>query len=377
MRRFGSRPGSTQSGAPSRSARPRSRAQLEQQGGNQAQADGVQTQGPSAGFLDQLDSDWDRVQSGGTLLRRGSRGPTVATLQGKLNQQGANLSVDQIFGPKTDAAVRQAQRSNGLKVDGVVGPNTAAALDGAAPPQREQRSPQAAEQDARDARAAAQGTGSERDEEQQVRQSPAQRREGDPPINVSPNQFERYGLRADVLENALDVFRTAWRRGDTRKLTYSVIDFSLPSTEKRLFVMDLETGKMLFNELVTHGSGSGGNMTTEFSNRSGSHQSSIGLAKTAETYQSSKFGSTALRLDGLEEGFNDNMRDRAIVMHQANYATQGTIDANGGARLGRSQGCPALDPAIAGEVIEEIKNGTLIYSYYPDPDYMNRSDYQA
>lgn len=371
MRRFGSRPSTIEHNGRQvevRKALPVN--QHEQAGGNQAQESEGESQ--RAGYLDQLDSEWDRVVSGGTLLKRGSRGPTVASLQSKLNEQGARLSVDQIFGPKTEAAVRSAQRNLGVQVDGVVGPNTAAVLDGRQPA-RQERSASQAEDEGRDAVAAAQGG---RTSEEERQQTPSRRREGDPQINVSPGQFQRYGLRTSVLENALDVFRTAWRRGDTRKLTYSIIDFSLPSTEKRLFVIDLESGKMLHNELVTHGSKSGYNETTSFSNRSGSNQSSIGLARTAETYQSSKFGSTALRLDGLEDGFNDNMRDRAVVMHQANYATQETIDANGGARLGRSQGCPALDPRVAGEVIEDIKNGTLIYSYYPDPDYMRRSEYQ-
>jgi peptidoglycan hydrolase-like protein with peptidoglycan-binding domain len=316
-------------------------------------------------------SGWDRVRLGSELLKRGSKGDTVAHLQGLLNQSGAGLAVDGDFGPLTDRAVRQAQANRGVAVDGVVGPDTAAALDGG-PVRRQER---ADPEEAREARDAARGGSASGQEEERAPSS--QRRDGGPEINVRPNQFERYGLRSAVLSNALEVFQNAWRRGDTTKTTYSIIDFSLPSTEKRLFVIDLARGQMLFNELVTHGGNSGGNHTTSFSNTSGSNQSSIGLARTAETYESAKFGSTALRMDGLEEGYNDNMRSRAIVMHQADYATQGAIDANGGARLGRSQGCPALDPAVAGEVIEAIKNGTLIYSYYPDADYMRNSEYQS
>lgn len=370
MRRFGSRPGSVGSRRRSSSRSGSARQQTDALG-NEARAAQVTPPESSSGYLDQLSSSaWQAVESGQKLLKRGSKGEAVEHLQGLLNdKQGSGLAVDGDFGPKTDRAVRQAQSSLGVKVDGKVGPNTAGALStGRARPAR---SPEQRADEGREARDAALGGGA-------AQEQPRQRRseQGGPQINVRPNQFQRYGLRTEVLANALDVFRTAWAKGDTQKMTYSIIDFSLPSTEKRLFVIDLESGKMLFNELVTHGGNSGGNHTTSFSNRPGSNQSSIGLSRTAETYQSAKFGSTALRIDGLEEGYNDNMRRRAVVMHQADYATQATIDANGGSRLGRSQGCPALDPAVAGQVIEAIKGGCLIYSYYPDPKYMRESEYQ-
>lgn len=201
---------------------------------------------------------------------------------------------------------------------------------------------------------------------------------GPAPIHITANAFEKQGLRAAVLEKALTAFRSAWSRGDTEKTIFSIIDFSLPSDQKRLWVIDLESGKLLFNEFVAHGSGSGGRMATKFSNTSGSNQSSLGLSRTAETYESAKFGGTALRIDGLERGFNDNMRDRAVVMHQADYATPAAIETNkkaGESRLGRSQGCPALDPKVAGDVIKTIKNGTLIFSYFPDPTWLARSRY--
>lgn len=375
MRKFGNRPGASAVGS-RRRQRTQPRAQAQDVEGNASRAERVPDQQADSSYLGQLQTTaWDQVKSGGELLKRGSEGDAVVHLQGLLNQSGAGLAVDGDFGRLTDGAVRTAQQNGGVAVDGKVGPNTAAVLEGGRPPQRSQGE---VTEEARDARDAARGgsTGAQQEEERAPQQQQRQQ-QGGPQINVRPNQFQRYGLRSEVLSNALDVFRNAYAKGDTTKMTYSIIDFSLPSTEKRLFVIDLESGQMLFNELVTHGSNSGGNMTTSFSNRSGSHQSSMGLARTAETYESAKFGSTALRIDGLEEGYNDNMRDRAVVMHRANYATQETIDANGGARLGRSQGCPALDPAVSGEVIEAIKNGTLIYSYYPDPTYMQNSEYQS
>lgn len=199
-----------------------------------------------------------------------------------------------------------------------------------------------------------------------------------PAIQVSAGSFVKQGLSAEVFGLALTAFRTAWAAKQTRKTIFTVIDFSQPSDQKRMYVIDLAEGKLLFQELVTHGSKSGGRMATDFSNTEGSNQSSLGLSRTAETYQSAKFGGTALRIDGLEKGFNDQMRNRAVVMHQADYATPAAIAANkagGVSRLGRSQGCPAMDPKVAGKVIETVKNGTLIFTYAPDPNYVAKSAY--
>lgn len=197
-------------------------------------------------------------------------------------------------------------------------------------------------------------------------------------IQVSAGSFEKQGLSAAVMEKALTAFRAAWAKGDTVKTIFTIIDFTQPSDQKRMYVIDLATGELLHHELVTHGKNSGGRYATKFSNTDSSNQSSLGLSKTAETYESAKFGGTALRLDGLEPGINSNMRSRAVVMHQANYATQEAINTNaqsGDRRLGRSQGCPAMDPKVAGKVIKTIKNGTLVFSYYPDPTYLKKSEY--
>ena len=308
-------------------------------------------------------AEWSRVVSGQLALRRGSRGEAVQYLQQQLNGKGATLEADGIFGGGTETAVRNFQRSSGLGVDGVVGKGTAGVLGGG--------SRAAVEQDeAKDARDAGRGGTNTKQEE-----GPKSSSKGGPQVNVSPGSFARAGLRPQVMSVAIDVFKNAYKAGKTEKMTYTVIDYSMPSTEKRLFVIDMARGKLLFNELVSHGSNSGGNMMTSHSNKNGSNQTSIGLSRTAETYQSSKFGSTALRIDGLENGYNDNMRQRAVVMHRADYATPEAIKANGGARLGRSQGCPALDPRVSGKIIDTIKNGCLIFSYYPDANYMKDSKY--
>jgi hypothetical protein len=144
--------------------------------------------------------------------------------------------------------------------------------------------------------------------------------------------------------------------------TLTVIDYSRPSTKPRLWVLDLVTGKVLFEELVAHGQGSGGNLATKFSDKLDSHQSSLGLFLTQETY-TGKHG-YSLRLQGLEDGVNSRARERAIVVHGAKYVSAASVSALG--RLGRSWGCPALGPNVAARVIDTIKGGSLIFSYYPD-----------
>ncbi len=194
-------------------------------------------------------------------------------------------------------------------------------------------------------------------------------RQGTP--NLRPDAFESSGLRDDVLELALRAFESAWRQGDTRKKIITVIDYSMPSSEKRMWVIDLDANKLLFHEYVAHGSGSGGNTPSKFSNRDNSHQSNIGLMKTAETY-SGKHG-YSLRLDGLESGWNSAARNRAIVIHAADYVSEAFIESHG--RLGRSWGCPALRPEISRDVIDTIKGGSLVFGYYPDDGWLGGSEY--
>ncbi|WP_374604795.1 murein L,D-transpeptidase catalytic domain family protein [Arenimonas sp.] len=149
----------------------------------------------------------------------------------------------------------------------------------------------------------------------------------------------------------------------------AVIDYSRPSTEPRLWVFDLEQARLLFAEHVAHGQGSGGNVATDFSNREGSHQSSLGLFRTAETYHGGN--GYSMRMDGLEPGVNDAARERLIVMHGAPYVNPLAAVAQG--RLGRSYGCPAVRPEVARDVIDTLKQGQLVFAYYPDPDWLQGS----
>jgi hypothetical protein len=177
-----------------------------------------------------------------------------------------------------------------------------------------------------------------------------------------------------VLDLALSAANCAARAGAVAEpRTLSVIDFSRPSSEKRLWVYELASGRLLFEELVAHGAGSGDAIATAFSNTPESHRTSLGLFATAETYLGQH--GYSLRLDGLDPGFNDLARARAIVMHGASYVSEAFARAQG--RIGRSWGCPALDSGVARAVIDQVKGGSLLFAYYPDPDWLSRSRFLA
>ncbi|WP_298299107.1 murein L,D-transpeptidase catalytic domain family protein [Hydrotalea sp.] len=149
----------------------------------------------------------------------------------------------------------------------------------------------------------------------------------------------------------------------------TIIDFSLPSSQKRLFVINLLKGKLLYHTYVAHGKNSGKLMATHFSNRPNSYESSLGFYVTENTYRG-KHG-FALRLNGLESGINDNAFNRGIVIHSAPYASEKFIQAQG--YLGRSEGCPALPPKIAPAIIQTIKNGSCVFAYSSGKHYLAAS----
>lgn len=178
------------------------------------------------------------------------------------------------------------------------------------------------------------------------------------------------GVSADVLRLALDAVTCATRLGEIETpRTLTVIDYSRPSAEPRLWVFDLHTGRLLFKELVAHGRNTGENLAQHFSDALNSRQSSLGLFVTGETYVGSN--GYSLRMDGLEPGINGRARDRAIVMHGASYVDAALAARQG--RIGRSWGCPALREAIARRVIDTVRGGGVIFSYYPDADWLETS----
>jgi len=192
-------------------------------------------------------------------------------------------------------------------------------------------------------------------------------------VEFSPSAWagaELGDINPKVFALALEAAASAVERGDAaRPETLTVIDYSRPSTERRLWVYDLRTHALLFDELVSHGRGSGRTNATTFSNDPSSNKTSLGLFRTAETYTG--HNGYSLRLDGLEPGVNDRARERAIVVHGAPYVNAATAKANG--YLGRSLGCPAVRPAIARDLIDAIKGGNLLFAYYPDPAWLKSS----
>ncbi|WP_435389788.1 murein L,D-transpeptidase catalytic domain family protein [Halomonas sabkhae] len=194
----------------------------------------------------------------------------------------------------------------------------------------------------------------------------------------SPRQFDHSPLAQELTRLApqanpgvLHLAARALDCADPGAERLAVIDFSLPSTEPRLWVFDLARTRLMFRELVSHGQGSGDNMATTFSNIPESHQSSIGLFRTLNSYQGSN--GYSLRLKGLEPGVNDRAYDRAIVMHGADYVSEEFIDKAG--RLGRSHGCPAVRQEVARPLIDSIKNQQYLFTYYPDREWLRQSSY--
>lgn len=180
------------------------------------------------------------------------------------------------------------------------------------------------------------------------------------------------GLAPQVLDLALAAVEWAREHGvAARPDVLTVIDYSLPSTTPRLWVLDLAAGRLLFRELVAHGSGSGDNVATRFSNVEGSRQTSLGLFSTGGTYEGGN--GYSLKLHGLEAGVNDQALQRTIVVHGAWYVS--AEHARRWRRIGRSWGCPALPLDQARPVIDAIKGGSLLFAYAPEPSWLRTAAY--
>jgi hypothetical protein len=182
--------------------------------------------------------------------------------------------------------------------------------------------------------------------------------------------LEKLGMNYDVFRYGMIGFYSLKQDGKVsdRNLV-SFIDFTKPSTEKRFYTVDLDSRTVKYHSLVSHGRNTGENIAQSFSNKQHSNQSSLGFYVTGETYVGSK--GYSMRLDGVDGEYNSNMRDRAVVMHDAEYVSEEWIRKYG--RLGRSQGCPALPKEIAKEVINTIKDRTVIFAYFNDLKYLQSS----
>ena len=178
--------------------------------------------------------------------------------------------------------------------------------------------------------------------------------------------YEQMKLEGIIDFNAFESAYLSYKKLNNNKNNLlTIIDFNLPSTEKRMYVLDLSKKEVLYVTHVAHGRNSGGNIATSFSNKNGSYQSSLGFYRTAETYNGGN--GYSLRLDGLEKGINDLARPRAVVIHGADYCNEDFIKSTG--RLGRSYGCPALPQELNKPIINTIKDGSLIFIYADKPDY--------
>lgn len=183
--------------------------------------------------------------------------------------------------------------------------------------------------------------------------------------------YEDMGLEGTVDYTAFEQAYEGYSEIEDRtKDIITLIDFTKPSTEERLYILDVSNRRMVLKSHVAHGRNSGDNYATSFSNVSGSHKSSLGFYLTGSTYQGRN--GYSLLLNGLEKGINDRARERAIVIHAATYANP-SVASRG--RLGRSFGCPALPETVNRTVIDLIKDGSVLYIYANDNNYLSQSTY--
>ncbi|MWV14494.1 hypothetical protein F3I16_00430 [Pseudomonas sp. L-22-4S-12] len=179
------------------------------------------------------------------------------------------------------------------------------------------------------------------------------------------------GLDQQALRHAVAAMQCAVNHGAEAASRLAVIDYSQPSTARRLWIFDLQRKRLLLSDYVAHGRRSGENFAQSFSNREGSFQSSLGLFRTAESYRG-KHG-YSLRMDGLEPGLNDLARERAIVIHGASYVDPRLARSQG--RIGRSLGCPAVRPQVARMVVDKLKGGQFLFAWHSDRRWLRNSAY--
>lgn len=178
------------------------------------------------------------------------------------------------------------------------------------------------------------------------------------------------GIMPEVWNHALAAHRLAELEGQTTSLLLAIIDYTRPATERRLWVVDVGTYQVLTTEYVAHGEGSGGLWATQFSNRDGTHQSSLGTFITGEPYTGVR--GLSLRLRGLEPGINDNAWSRNLVIHGTPNVS--AVRARTGS-MGRTEGCPAVPRESARRLIRLIEGGVVVFAWYPERKFLERSEY--
>jgi len=178
------------------------------------------------------------------------------------------------------------------------------------------------------------------------------------------------GISEEAWAHALAAHEQATVLGYTSKSLIAVIDYSRPSTERRLWVIDINSREVLMNEYVAHGVRSGGVYPTMFSNRVGSNQSSLGTFVTENSYYGVR--GLSLRLKGLEPGINDRARDRGIVIHGTPNVT---ADRARYGNQGRTEGCPAVSRDAARRLVPMLEDGVVVFAWYPDHNFLARSEF--
>jgi hypothetical protein len=187
-------------------------------------------------------------------------------------------------------------------------------------------------------------------------------------------RLDTLSLSRQAFEYALEGYKSLKTAGELpNDRILSIVDFSLPSSGKRLFIIDIISGKLLFNTFVSHGRNSGAAMATRFSNKPESNQSSLGFYVTGDTYRGEH--GYSLKLEGKEKGINDNAYMRKIVVHGANYVNEKFISQKG--YIGRSLGCPAIPDRLKTAIINVIRDGSCMFLYSPDRHYLSHSSVLA
>lgn len=186
--------------------------------------------------------------------------------------------------------------------------------------------------------------------------------------------YNLLGLESEIDYMAFERACTGYRQIENKEKDMLVfIDFTKPSSEQRLWVIDMKGRQVLYKTHVAHGVRSGDLYARDFSNVNGSHKSSLGFFLTAETYVGR--AGFSLKIDGLEKGINDNARMRGVVIHGADYVSEERAARTG--KLGRSQGCPALPKTLNKPIIETIKGGAVVFIYAEDNKYLAESDFMT
>ena len=182
--------------------------------------------------------------------------------------------------------------------------------------------------------------------------------------------LEDSGMSRRAFESAWTGYYKLRKKGLLRNTNIlTICDFSQSSSNQRLYVIDVRNRRLLYRTYVAHGINSGSAFASSFSNRMESCKSSLGFYVTSTTYNGSN--GLSLRIDGLDKGFNDNARKRAIVIHGAGYVSQRILQKYG--VMGTTFGCPAIPTEMTTQIIPVVKNGTCFYIYYPSKKYLAHS----